>query len=86
MTFSLIKTGGKIERKSSINPFFELIYRKIAYICPKEGYTEKEIEIKILKFFTIFLILRVPPLKMEFFVTFKIKSKHRYQNWEPLVI
>ena len=61
---------------SPINPFFGLIYRKIAYICPKEGYTEKENEIKIPKFFVIFLILRVPPLKMEFFITLKIKSKH----------
>ena len=55
-----------------------MIYRKIGYICPKEGFREKRIEIKIPKFFPIFSIQM--PFEIEIFKTFLIKSKHRYQN------
>ena len=55
---------------SPINPFFGLIYRKIAYICPKEGYTEKEIEIKIPKFFMIFFDSKGPPFENGIFYNF----------------
>ena len=45
---------------SPINLFFALIYTKIAYIYPKEGFTEQKIEIKIPNFFPIFSIQRAP--------------------------
>ena len=63
-----------------------MIYRKIAYIYPKEGLTEQKIEIEIPKFFPIFSIQRVPPLKMEKNLNFEIKIKPRYQNGQPLAI
>ena len=50
---------------TSINPLFGFIERKIAYIYPKEGFKGGKIEIKITKFFSIFSIQRVLPLKME---------------------
>ena len=71
---------------SPINTFFGLIYRKIAYIYPKEELTEQKIEIEIPKFFPIFSIQRVPPLKMEKNLNFEIKIKPRYQNGQPLAI
>ena len=71
---------------SLINPFFGLIHKQIAYICPKEGFREKRIEIKIPKFSPIFSIQRVPPLKMEKNLNFEIKIKPRYQNGQPLAI
>ena len=50
---------------TSINPLFGFIERKIAYIYPKEGFKGGKIEIRITKFFSIFSIQRVLPLKME---------------------
>jgi len=46
---------------SPINPFFGLIHKKIAYIYPKEEFSELKIETRITKFFPIFSIQRVPP-------------------------